>query len=458
MSDPKYTLVEYVAADRLAVSNAAKDSFVSEFAIGLRLQADCKADGIRLGSVTATTHDTGTGRTLVTVLLDSGAVLTANLTWVLHGCVAPDALCSHTHAGPAQGGTLPAYAKADCSVPFVGGHIQAQGAYTGFKFTETGAAANAAKSIYQVDNAQVSLLLVNDAETVFNPVWTVDRNGATPTYYTVTPPAIFSGGVTSGTINDQDVSSGIVTKAISPACGQCRLTLSGANLSLLPWDGWMLTIDNTPKIVPASGVSLAATGVANTTYFIYAYWSGSAMALEASTTAPTADARNATRVKTGNATRALVGMARTNASGAWVSSDTQRFVISWFNRRNLSMLLQPVPSGASIASTDYVDINTSTKIEYLGWGESDFIFCHIEHSYPGSGTNTLRAVPYLDGMYALWDAEVFVVSSNNTITTCAMSLPSVWSGYHTIKLFCASMNGVATNIVYSTRIAGWVHG
>ena len=31
MSDPNYTLVEYVAADRFAVSNAAKDSFVSEF-------------------------------------------------------------------------------------------------------------------------------------------------------------------------------------------------------------------------------------------------------------------------------------------------------------------------------------------------------------------------------------------------------------------------------------------
>jgi len=72
MSDPKYTLVEYIAADRFAVSNAAKNSFVSEFAVGLRLRADCQADGIRLGSVMQASHDAGTGRTLWTCCLIPG--------------------------------------------------------------------------------------------------------------------------------------------------------------------------------------------------------------------------------------------------------------------------------------------------------------------------------------------------------------------------------------------------
>jgi len=219
MSDPKYTMVEYVAANRFAVSNAAQDSFVAEFPVGLRVQADCGSDGIRLGSVTAAAHDAGAGRTLVDALLDSGTALTGNLTAVLHGCVDPDALCGHTHDGQAQGGDLPAYVKVDCSVPFNGGHIPAAGDYTGFKFTETGTdvAADAAKSIVQVDNGQVSLLFVNDAETIFNAVWTADRIGAAPSYFTINPSVICAGGLTTNVLNGEDISAGIPFPMISKA-------------------------------------------------------------------------------------------------------------------------------------------------------------------------------------------------------------------------------------------------
>ena len=108
MSDPKYTLVEYVAANRFAASNAARDSFAPEFPVGLRVQADCGADGLRLGSVTGAAHDAGTGRTLVDVALDAGAALTANLTAVLHNNNTPESLAGHGHTGPTDGGLLAA--------------------------------------------------------------------------------------------------------------------------------------------------------------------------------------------------------------------------------------------------------------------------------------------------------------------------------------------------------------
>ncbi|OLN27371.1 hypothetical protein DVDV_2169 [Desulfovibrio sp. DV] len=106
MSDPIYSTVAYVSGDCFAVSNAAGDTFAGEFAAGVRVWADCRADGIRLGTVTAATHDAAAGRTLVTVALDAGAVLTPNLAAVLHGNDIPESLCSHA-AQHAIGGRDP---------------------------------------------------------------------------------------------------------------------------------------------------------------------------------------------------------------------------------------------------------------------------------------------------------------------------------------------------------------
>ncbi len=95
MTTPVYDTVAYVAANQLAVSNVAGDSFVAEFAPGLRLRADCGTDGVRLGTVAAASFDAATGRTVVTTTMDGGAALTANLAAVLHGNDLPESLCAH---------------------------------------------------------------------------------------------------------------------------------------------------------------------------------------------------------------------------------------------------------------------------------------------------------------------------------------------------------------------------
>ena len=128
-------------------------------------------------------------------------------------------LVNKTYADSLALGGSTGYIKADCSIPFTGGHIPAEGEYTGFKFTETDAPTNEKKLIYQVDNSQASLLFVNDAETVFNSVWTADRSGATPTYFTVTPPLIAYGGVTTDLLNGQDISDGVIPKSLLTAPG-----------------------------------------------------------------------------------------------------------------------------------------------------------------------------------------------------------------------------------------------
>ncbi|WP_428562077.1 MAG: hypothetical protein ACP59X_20460 [Solidesulfovibrio sp. DCME] len=76
------------------------------FAAGLRIQADCGADGVRYGTVaSSSSYASATDVTTVTMTLD-GAGLTAGLTAELHGNDLPASLCHHGHAGPADGGTV----------------------------------------------------------------------------------------------------------------------------------------------------------------------------------------------------------------------------------------------------------------------------------------------------------------------------------------------------------------
>lgn len=83
-----------VSADRTA-----------EFASGVRVLADCGADGARYATVTAAAYAADTGLTRVTVSPD-GAGLTANLVGVLHGNDVPASLANHGHTGQADGGAV----------------------------------------------------------------------------------------------------------------------------------------------------------------------------------------------------------------------------------------------------------------------------------------------------------------------------------------------------------------
>jgi hypothetical protein len=84
--------------------------------------------------------------------------------------------------------------------------------------------------------------------------------------------------------------------------------------------------------VPSAGVTISNAGLAaSTVYYVYARMSGGAMALELSTTGHTPT--NGVETKTGDTTRTLVGMVRTNASSQFVDDATNICVLSFFNRR-----------------------------------------------------------------------------------------------------------------------------
>jgi len=177
----------YVSTTSFTVSG----DLTGQFVVGVRVQADCGTDGTFYGTVSESSYASGTGLTTVTVSLDSGS-LTANLTGVLHGNDIPASLVNHGHGNQGDGGTLPDFIRRDNSRAFTQGFISGEGAYTGFKFTETGAdvASNAGKWIFQVDNGMFSMLAVDDAESAFNSALTITRDGASPSAVTIAAPYI----------------------------------------------------------------------------------------------------------------------------------------------------------------------------------------------------------------------------------------------------------------------------
>jgi hypothetical protein len=154
------------------------------------------------------------------------------------------------------------------------------------------------------------------------------------------------------------------------SCG--TLIKSGANIQLNPLIGSLLTINGVNAKIPNAGVTLAATGLTvGTLYYIYATQSsGIVNALEASTTAyaiSTTAGSEGLAIKTGDATRRLVGMVRPIAGPAFSDTSNQRFVRSWLNRKSVAL----VGTGFSgtTTSTVPVEISTTARLEFLAFSD-----------------------------------------------------------------------------------------
>jgi hypothetical protein len=183
----------------------------------------------------------------------------------------------------------------------------------------------------------------------------------TATSITVTP---------TGTVSSTNVQAAIAEidgDLNSMPLGQCRLTKSGANLVLVPYQGNRLTINGALRTIPAVGVSLAPTALSvGTNYYIYAYWDGSAIQLLASATTH-ATHTDGTEIMSGDATRALVGFARIVTGPAWADTLQLRLVLSWHNR--LPIYGRRSASGGTIAasSTSWAELSSALRIEFLCW-------------------------------------------------------------------------------------------
>lgn len=162
-----------------------------------------------------------------------------------------------------------------------------------------------------------------------------------------------------------------VLDLISAAHGQCRFAyVSATSLKLSPQGEQNLVIDGQLQQVPSAGVAISNTGLAvSTTYYAYAYMSSGTMTLELSTTGHTTSA-GGIETKTGDASRTLVGMCRTNGSSQFVDDATNICVLSWFNRRRKLGRAKFTANRTAAASAGvFAEANTEIRVNFLTWAD-----------------------------------------------------------------------------------------
>lgn len=212
-----------------------------------------------------------------------------------------------------------------------------------------------------------------------------------------------------------------------PGHGRCRLSYQSTTaLILTPLNGNTIVINGQAVTIPSAGVTLSNSGVSsNTLYYIYAYLSSGVLTLERSTTGHSTDTTTGVEIKTGDATRTLVGMART-AGTAWIYTNLQMFVLSYFNRRERvgNWLFSAT---RTTTSTSYVEINSEIRLEWLTWADEPVKF-NVNGSVVNSGANNCITSIGVDGTTPQ-DAISVMLGTNRS--GCAISHSNSFSeGYH----------------------------
>lgn len=154
--------------------------------------------------------------------------------------------------------------------------------------------------------------------------------------------------------------------------GQCRLDYVGTtSIKLSRHNGKYILINGVLEEIPSAGVTLANTGLtASTLYYIYAYLSSGTMTLEASATAYATDSTYGHPIKSGDATRTLVGMVYmdTGTPGTFADTESARLVISYWNRKDTTVL-GTKGTNTTTTSTSFTELSTTLRASFLHWGD-----------------------------------------------------------------------------------------
>lgn len=222
--------------------------------------------------------------------------------------------------------------------------------------------------------------------------------------------------------------------------GQCQLTLSGGLLTLLPFNGNKVSIAGFAHAIPPTGITLPATGATDgLLYYIYVYINSGVPTLERSAIGHSTDTTTGVEIKTGDATRTLVGMALT-VSGAWTNTSNQRFVRSWFNRVSLkgSRAFQAERSTASSTPTE---TSAADRCEFLVWpGETVMASASSQVSILSSATSISVGLSlYVDGITHLRSGSVNPDTVNQSIPCVVPAVEAIGlsEGYHYMSPFIA---------------------
>ena len=178
---------------------------------------------------------------------------------------------------------------------------------------------------------------------------------------------------------------------------------------------------------------------------IYAYMNSGTMTLEASTTTHATQAGTGVEIKSGDATRTLVGMAY-DSSTAWVDSVAQRFVRSWFNRKR-TPLKNNFTVDRSTTSTSLIELNSEIRVEFLLWADEAPLLCASGGTYHTNSGSVVTTALGIDDVSTATNATQIGAPGSSlvaTISTGPSLIDGMSEGYHFCTLLGSTNNGTGS--------------
>jgi hypothetical protein len=173
-------------------------------------------------------------------------------------------------------------------------------------------------------------------------------NGVTNAKLADMPAGTIKGTDTAG--DPKDLTTEQVNALLAVAHGGIEIYLASAtSLGIRPKGNGRLIINGTSR--PVVATTLANTLFAVTqNIFVYAYWTGTAIAYDLSTTHH-ATHTNGVEIKSGDPTRTLVGAVNRHTDGTLRDEFLWRGVANWFNRKKKTVAYSYPQVGTANAST-----------------------------------------------------------------------------------------------------------
>lgn len=171
---------------------------------------------------------------------------------------------------------------------------------------------------------------------------------------------------------------------------QCKLITSpdGTQLQLTDFGGNLIMINGVLRTLPSTPPQLAAsTLAAETLYYVYAGWNGSAVYLQASTAAYTAHPTYGYMVASTDSTLTLVGMVYPKNFGSGVvfqDNDAFRLIASYYNQP--ARTLNGPSNGYSTTSGSEVELSTGARTYFVAFSGASVQA--TASGYGGSGASS----------------------------------------------------------------------
>ena len=240
-------------------------------------------------------------------------------------------------------------------------------------------------------------------------------------------------------------------------CGRLAY-VSATALSFKPYNGDRIKIAGTIYAIPSAGIAGLTNGglSVSTLYYVYAYNNAGTITGEFSTTShavSTTAGNVGTEIKSGDNTRTLIGMVRTDNSSQFNDAAASRLVLSWFNRRDIS-LAGAHTNGITTTSTSFVEATSNARVNFLTWGE-EYVTGGVFGTAANSAvSNTILAQLVIDLASAVLPVNIgpWSPGASHVCTMAGSTTQAYAEGYHFFTPTMAVSAGTGTYFVYATGL------